>query len=312
MKEQFTQFIKNISLTDEQWKDAKTKYDGVCKKLHSSYYDSQYDGKTKYLFGSYKTETNIRPIKEFQDVDVIFKIPEETYKKFRAYESNGASALLQEIRGYLKDKYPNTEDIKAWGKVVLVKFAENYHNVEVLPAYENSDKTFMIPNSEDGGDWEKFDARSQYEEFNTSNQETKALTRDLTKMIKTWVNKTASLNYKSFALLTDVMEFLKSKYKNGAEYSDYQFVVKDYFVFLSNKSDSNIDNYVQTALLRAKKAIKYFEEDKLLEATEEWRKIFGNESGSDFPKVSASPVREIKSTPIIKPSAPYASYSTNK
>lgn len=76
----------------------------------------------KYLFGSYKTKTNVRPLTEDQDVDVLFKIPQSTYDKFDKYESNGQAALLQEVRNILKEKYTTTDTIKAWGKVVLVQF----------------------------------------------------------------------------------------------------------------------------------------------------------------------------------------------
>ncbi|MCF8221707.1 MAG: hypothetical protein K9J25_01065 [Bacteroidales bacterium] len=37
-------------------------YDGVCKTLHKKYYESDYNGKNKLLFGSYKTKTNTCPI----------------------------------------------------------------------------------------------------------------------------------------------------------------------------------------------------------------------------------------------------------
>jgi tRNA nucleotidyltransferase (CCA-adding enzyme) len=86
MEQEFHKFSNNIRLTENQENDAKTKYTGVCKKLHDSYYTSTYDGSTKFLFGSYKTKTNVRPLTQDQDVDVLFKIPEETYnKKVRIY-----------------------------------------------------------------------------------------------------------------------------------------------------------------------------------------------------------------------------------
>ena len=73
MEKQFKNFNKNIRLTDKQEEDAKTKYDGVCKSLHNYYYpNKKYNGSTKFLFGSYKKRTNIRPITKEQDVDVLF------------------------------------------------------------------------------------------------------------------------------------------------------------------------------------------------------------------------------------------------
>ena len=301
MKDQFQQFADNIRLTETQEEDAKTKYTGVCTKLHNSYYDTKYDGGTKFLFGSYKTKTNVRPLTIKQDVDVLFKIPKETYEKFKDYESNGPSALLQEIRSLLKDHYTTTDKISAWVNVVLVQFANNTHNVEVLPAFEKDDKTFIIPNSADGGRWDKFDPRKQIEDFKTSNLTTNRLTAELTRMIKTWRNTVSTINYSSHDLLNNVMKFLTNNYSTGANHSEYSNVVKDFFQFLKNNCDDTIKTHVQTALDRAIKALNYENENKPKEASEEWRKIFGN----DFPLVKNNPPEEKKIRVFTKPSAPY-------
>lgn len=311
MQKQFTQFADNIRLTANQEADAKTKYDGVCTKLHTSYYDNDYDGKTKLLFGSYKTKTNVRPITENQDVDVLFKIPKATYDKFKAYESNGPSALLQEVKGFLNEKYTTTDEIKAWGKIVQVKFADNAHNVEVLPAFEEEDGTFTIPNSENGGSWDKFDPREQITLFQNSNSTTNGLTAELTRMIKTWVDNTSTCNYKSYKLLGDVMKFLETNFKTGADYSDYSNVVKTFFEFLNNNCDEEIQSFVKTAFDRAKKAYDFEKDEKPKEASEEWRKIFGFEGKSEFPLVTSNPVKESNTRVFTNPSSPYGNYKAN-
>jgi len=277
MEKEFAKFADNIRLTENQQQDAKTKYEGVCEKLHTSYYDTEYDGSTKFLFGSYKTKTNIRPLTPDQDVDVIFKIPDETYKRFKNYDGNGPSALLQEIRGYLKEKYTTTDKIKAWGKVVLVQFSENTHNVEVLPTHEESDNSFTIPNSSDGGSWEKFNPREEIDSFQDSNTKTNGLTADIVRMLKSWVHNTTSLDYKSYQLQKDVIKFLVNNYKNGAEYSEYSNLMEDLFQHLKKNCDESIQSYVETSLNRAKKANSLETDRKFKEASEEWRKIFGTE-----------------------------------
>jgi hypothetical protein len=307
MEKKFRKFSENIRLTENQESDAKTKYTGVCKKLHDSYYGSEYDGSTKFLFGSYKTRTNVRPLTEDQDVDVLFKIPEETYKKFRNYEGNGPSALLQEIRGFLKEKYTTTDKISAWGKVVLVVFQEKNHNVEVLPAYEEEDGTFTIPNSEDGGRWEPFNPKKDLDEFHKSNNATNKLTADMTRMIKTWVRNTATCNYKSYKALNDVIQFLKKNWTEGADYADYSAVMLDFFKFIKNKysADDDLQSHTQTAFNRAEKANGLEKDGKMKEASEEWRKIFGTE----FPLAESNPQKNDSSTRVFSsPSRPYGYY----
>lgn len=306
MKKQFTKFSENIRLKESQETDAKTKYNGVCKTLHKSYYDNEYDGKTKLLFGSYRTKTNTRPLSENQDVDVIFKIPEATYNKFKNHNGNGPSALLQEIKNVLAKTYTTTERIKGWGKVVLVKFANNKHNIEVLPAFELEDKTFIIPNSENGGSWDDFDPRDQLKTFRTSNATTNSLTADLTRMMKTWVDNTSSLKYKSYNLLNDTMNFLKTNYENGADYSDYHLVIKECFKYLKDNCDSSLDGHLKSACDRADKAVDYIDNNKPSEASIEYRKIFGTE----YPLVTVNPISESKTRVFATPSSPYASFKT--
>lgn len=303
MKAEFNQFCKNIRLTSDQRKDAKTKYRGVIKKLHDSYYDCECNGATQFLFGSSKTETDVRPIQNGQDVDVLFKIPQETFDKFDQHKGNGQSALLQEVKTFLDEKYTSTEAIKAWGKIVLVNFSGNRHNVEVLPALEQDDGTFLIPNTEDGGSWETFDPRKQVKKFQSSNDKTVGLTAELTRMLKTWVKNTTSLNYTSYTLLEDVIAFLETEFKKGASYDEYSKVIKNFLDYKKSRCNPSEKSHLQTAYDRAVKAIEYMDDNKPKEASIEWRKIFGE---SMFPKVQTNPATEnATKRSIVSPVSPW-------
>jgi len=168
IQEQFEQFYENIKLTPLQREDAIKKYTGVCKKLHEHYYpDIEYSGNTKLLIGSYGKQTHIRPAR---DIDVIFIMPPEKFGQYDDNESNGQSQFLQDIKKILEKKYPDTP-IKAFGKVVVLEFADTQHNVDLLPAWENQNKTFTIPNSEGGGSWEYWDPRTEIRRINGSDAE---------------------------------------------------------------------------------------------------------------------------------------------
>lgn len=304
MKDEFKKFNEDIKLTSNQREDAKSKYTNVCKTLHKEYYESDFDGKTKLLFGSYKTKTNTRPLSEMQDVDVIFKITHETYDKFDEYESNGQAALLQEIKDVLKKTYSTTDKIRAWAKVVLVKMADNTHNVEVLPALENEDGTFTIPDSTNGGSWETFDPRKQIDEFQSSNGDTDGLTAALGRMMKAWKQNTSSMSYSSYELLTNIIAFLETEFTTGVDYEDYHEVVKNFFDYIKTRcSDDDRKSHIQTAYNRAVTAIEFMDNDKPKEASEEWRKIFGDK----FPKVKENPKKKQKHVaPIVNPASPWS------
>lgn len=274
MSLKFTKFIENITLTETQWKDAKTKYEGVCACLDKHFYDSEYNENHKFLFGSYKLKTCVRPIVPEQDVDVLFKIDDSTYAKYQ----NNPSGLLQEVRMTLKEKYTTTDKIKAWGKVVLIQFSDGTHNVEVLPACEMCDGKFLIPNTEDGGVWNVFDPRTPIKLFQDSNQSSNSLTQELTKIIKAWKRNTATLEYKSYRIAKDVTNFVNDIYPKGADTGSYLSVIKDFYTYIFSRISSTDARYshINTAKTRVDKAYQYEEDGKHIEASEELRKVFGD------------------------------------
>lgn len=285
MQEQFEQLCENIKLTTNQRLDAQVKYRGVCKKIHDHFYNHEYNGDTKLIFGSYskKKNTAIRPISEDQDVDVLFKIPEEIFKKYVEYQSGGQSALLQKIREILlESKYSLSEKPKAWGKVILIKTADGAHNVELLPAYEKEDGTFIIPNSEDGGSWEIFDPRAELLKFQISNQNTSGLTGDLSRMIKRWSREVVSLSIKSFEIEDFVISFLT---QYSFDQKPYSQIVKDFFEYLYWNVDEEDKTYAATAKSRSSKALEFEKSGNIDDATAEWKKVFGDNS---FPNAAVA------------------------
>ena len=292
----FEKFYENIKLTPNQREDAKKKYDGVCKKLHDYYYqDTEYSGQTRLLIGSYGKQTHIRPAR---DIDVIFQMPSEKYEQYDKYESNGQSQLLQDIKKILEEKYPDTP-IKAFGKVVVLEFVDPQHNVELLPAWENDDKTFIIPNSENGGSWETYNPRGEIKEIQDSDEKT-GKTKMLIRMIKKWTDQ-CSVKVKSYKIEKVVVSFLSS-YESHEDYSD---MVRDFFqYFHDNSNDENLKSHLNTALSRANKACEFEDAEKLEEAVDEWKKIFGD----DFPKngIDKSEINSV-SKPIVNPPKPWLS-----
>lgn len=289
MEQLFKTLISNIMLTENQAEDAITKYTGVCETLHDSYYPkTKYTGSTKLLIGSYGKATNIRPPR---DVDVIFKMPEEEFKRFDALEGNKQSQLLQEIRSVIKDAYTTTEKIKAFGKVVLVQFADGTHNVELLPAWQLADGKYRIPNTENGGSWEIYDPVAEIENVSSSNVKT-GKTLDVIRMCKKWVEN-CNVPLVSFVIELLVVEYLNSL-PNNAVTRGYSHIVAEFFKFLIAKANTYIvtpagkvlslgedwKSRAETALQRATKALEFEAKEKYLEASEEWKKVFGD----DFPK----------------------------
>lgn len=270
----FEKFYEKIKLTPKQKKDAISKYEGVCQKLHSQYYpDTEYNGSTKLLIGSYGKKTNIRPPR---DVDVLFIMPGDKFKQYDDNESNGQSQLLQDVKDILSEKYSTTEKIKAWGKVVLVQFSDGKHSIELLPAWENElvDGTFLIPNTENGGAWDEWDPRSEINRIKKSDSETKK-TKSLIRMIKKWTEN-CTVKIKSYLIEKAVVDFFQINSPEG----DYSELVPKFFdYFLNITTNEEQKSHIQTAKNRSDKARQNETNGKLEDAVAEWKKVFGD----DFP-----------------------------
>lgn len=272
MEKEFEKFYENIKLTSAQKEDAKTKYTGVCSKLHDYYYPSTtYSGTTKLLIGSYGKRTMIRPAR---DIDVIFIMPPEKFAQYDDNTSNKQSQVLQDVKKILEEKYPNTP-ISAFGKIVKLEFADTKHDVEVVPAWEREDGTFIIPDSENGGRWHYQDYRAEIEEIEESESNT-GVTRFLIRSLKKWSdNNTAKL--RTYQIERAVLSFLQTntQYQGLA-----QLFVNFFQYFLNTTSDQALRSHISTALNRAQKAWDFEINSKFEEAADEWKKIFGD----DFPK----------------------------
>lgn len=308
----FNLFCENIKLTPAQYADGKTKYDNVCKTLHNFYYPkSEYNGNSKLLIGSYGKETAIRPP---SDIDVIFKIPFETYCRFSETKS-GPRALLDEIKTILKRTFTTTEKIKPNGMVIEVEFAT--YKIEVLPAYEwttqNWNGEFHAPDSSTSpiallsnilpkignvsfsnyglGSWKRIDPRKEISELNDSNSLCNDNTKYLIKMIKMWL-RNCNVDIKSVVIERIVMEFMISYQHNKKSSVYYDYMVRDFLLFLKSKRNTTIfmpgineniqigENWYsksETAYSRAVKACEFEGQQKEFDSANEWKKIFGND-----------------------------------
>ena len=271
MHESFVKFLGRLLLTQSQREDARTKYDGVCKKLHDHYYPGiGYTGQTKLLIGSYGKHTNIRPPR---DVDVLFFMPDEKFAAYDDNSANGQSQLLQDVRKVLSEKYSTTEKIRAWGKVVLVEFSDGTHNVEVVPAWERDDGTFLIPDTANGGSWRHWNPRAELRSIGESDKKTNGTTRTLIRFIKKWAEQ-CSVDLSSFEIEQGVLQFLESQFDPD---ESYPILVREFFLSFKDVVDDKARSHVTTASRRSAKACNYEEEGETDAAVNEWRKVFGKE-----------------------------------
>src|SRR5579864_6842156 len=92
VRQRFTQFHNNLSLTPKQFLDGMTKRNGVVNALNRRYYGSTSDTDNSFLVGSWGKDTAMRPPR---DVDLYFLLPVAVHTRFQAPPSGCRSLTLQ-------------------------------------------------------------------------------------------------------------------------------------------------------------------------------------------------------------------------
>lgn len=289
VSERFNQFLSNLMLTEAQRQDGKTKHEGVRYCLNRWYYDSYSSINNSFLVGSWGKNTEIRPPR---DIDVMFVLPYSVYERYEKVTGNKQSKLLQEVKNVLQASYPNTK-MKADGQVVIVPF-ESYA-VEVVPAFLLKNGRYWICDTNDGGKYKESDPDAEIAKVRTSNDDTKGNTRDLIRMLKRW-QEYCSVPMKSFWLELLAIEFLPTWQHKGNGTTYYDWLVRDFFRWLSVKGKSSLNYLIvpgtaeilwigndwaskaDSAKGRADKAAEYDNGTTRYPclAGEEWQKIFGD------------------------------------
>ncbi|HAT4363397.1 nucleotide-binding domain-containing protein [Clostridium perfringens] len=287
LENDFKEFIEKLEPTNIE--EMKITVGEIAKKLNCSYYGVNGDKESNiYIVGSIGRTTAINGV---SDLDIIFDLPKSIYEKFNSYNSNGQSALLQEVKNILKERYSNT-DISGDGQVVVIEFSK--YTVELVPGFKQNDNSFKYPDTHDGGSWKITNPLKEIDESIATAEGTNNNFIYIANMLRAWKNKNG---FKFGGLLIDTLtyNFLndKSEYKD-IEFKDYFDVTKELFKYLkelnkeqnywfalgSNQKVYNCDNgkFISKAKKAYKKIESLDEEDSGINT--KLREIFG----SKFPK----------------------------
>jgi len=284
----FEAFIDRITPTEENYQDARTKADGVAKTLHQHYYDDPYTGETKRLIGGYGKGTAVRPVR---DVDLLFQLPNDEYTRYKDYEGNGPSQLLQDVKCVLQARYPATADkMRGDGHVVVIPFET--HTVELLPAWKTTSARYIVPDTHDGGSWKLVDHTAEMVNVDGSNILSDGLTRNLIRMLKTWQHE-CSVPIKSLALELLAIDVLNDS-QDSTHHGQWSRLLPSTFSELLRRVDyvepmpgtgepfpygNPWQSKATSASERATRALPFEVAGNVASAVREWKKVFGDQYG---------------------------------
>lgn len=282
----FKELCKNIKST--KISDYISTAGEIAKKLNKAYYDLEHDTESHMLIvGSVGRRTSIN---NSSDLDLLFVLPEEVYKRFNTYIGNGQSALLQEVKTIISDRYSTTE-ISGDGQVVVIAFKK--YTVELVPAFETDDGKFIYPDTHEGGSWKKTNPLSEQDICKKTDNESNNNFLRLCRIMRCWKDE-QGVSINGLLIDTFVYSVFKSyDYYKNSSYSSYHYILRDIFKFISEQSRAqeywialgsgqyiyNKDN--GKFVRKAKRAYRNL--NNAIEADDCIDEVINNLLGSDFP-----------------------------
>lgn len=282
VRQRFTEFHRNLGLTPLQKLDGYTKRSNVVSCLNRAYYGAADDYANSFFIGSWGKDTAVRPPR---DVDVYFVLPASVYQRFQGYVWNRQSALLQEVKAVLASTFSNT-NMSGDGQVVLVNFAS--YNVEVVPAFEDTGH-YWICDTNNGGSYKQTAPWAEAQHISDADTANAGNLRPLIRMLKAW-QAYCAVPIKSFQLELLAVAFLAQSPWRHNDWFYFDWLIRDFFAFLYYRANTSIivpgtfeiialgnawQSRAATAYNRAVKACEYEYANKIVEAGDEWQKIFG-------------------------------------
>ena len=285
VRQRFTQFHSNLTLTPLQQLDGWKKRGGVVNCLNRHYYRALSDTDNSFLIGSWAKNIAVGPPR---DVDLYFLLPSAVYQRFHGYTWNQQSALLQEVKDVLTATYPNT-DMRGDGQVVLVRFGS--YNVEVVPAFPQWGDGYWICDTHNGGSYKRTQPWAEVEHINAISKATNGNLRPLIQMLKVWQEQ-CSVPIKSFQLELVADDFLLQSPWRHYDFFWFDWILRDFFAYLYSRANTCVtvpgtaeliplgadwQSRTESAYNRAVKACYYEQNNAVAAAGGEWHSVFGSQ-----------------------------------
>lgn len=189
------------------------------------------DSKTNYRFyvGSYGRSTATPSV---SDVDLLYELPNELYRRFNAHASNGQSALLAHVRASIKKTYSITE-IGGDGQVVVLRFDDGV-KFDVLPAFLNTEGGYTFADTNNGGSWRACKPKQEMAAFSIKNTECSGNLVELARMARAWRDQN---NVSMSGMLIDTLayQFINNWEHKDKSYVYYDWMTRDFFAFLAGQ-----------------------------------------------------------------------------
>lgn len=289
----FERFRDNLSVQNAS--DISTSYAEITMRLNKDFWSQESDVYHRRQVGSYGRRTAINGI---SDLDMIFELPWSMYEKYKQYENNGPSQLLQAVRQSLLMRYPKT-DIKGDGQVVVIKFTNFV--VEVLPAFVDAEcDGYRFGDANNGGSWKVCKPIQEMDAIDELNTLTNKNLKHVCKMLRAWKN---THGVSMGGLLIDTLAhnfFLQNSAYNDKSYASYENLFVSIFTYLGGLDHQDFwlapgsgqrvygkGKFQSKAKKASAKCQKAVDAESEIKKAKLWREVFGRSFPADVTAVKS-------------------------
>ncbi|MEE1273443.1 MAG: hypothetical protein UHI81_02960 [Olegusella sp.] len=206
--------------------------DTVLGKLESHYYDADLGGDHGLVVGSIGRGTAVAGA---SDVDLLFDLPKDEYQRYDDYDGNGQTALLQDVKGVLEERYPQTE-MRGDGQAVVIEFKNPKITIELVPAFLQTDGSYKYPDTHSGGSWKKTDPVPEQDACIALFKKTEDEGLHLCNALRVWKNNTG-FKFKGLLIDTLVNDFFEEGDRaQPCGFDDRYDILIDLFELLTEQS----------------------------------------------------------------------------
>jgi hypothetical protein len=226
----FQTFCANLQILNSG--TISTRYCNITRRLNTDFWVTTSDTAHSLYVGSYGRNTAING---FSDMDMLFQLPYSEYVKYDLYAGNGQSALLQAVKKSIEKTYPKT-NIRADGQVIQVPFNDGI-TFEIVPAFENNDKSFTFPDANNGGSWKTTNPRLEIQAIRNRNAATNGNLVLLCRMMRDWKNNW-SVPIGGLLIDTLAYQFMENWEHRDKSFIYYDFMCRDFFKWMADQSET--------------------------------------------------------------------------
>lgn len=240
--------------------------------------------KHDFLSGSYARHTAIRPL---HDVDMIVVLDGEKRARLRSENPRKTLYALYSALNEAFDRHPTGAEIL--NRAVCIRFLGGQMKIDVVPAFENSNKDLLeIPDHHEMA-WVHTDPKWIITESRRLNRESGNLLKPIVKFIKKWrfiwniklksfhvelmcnaidLSQISEIDQALYVVFTDLSENVLLPCRDPARPS------VDLSSYLTDWARRNASYRFRTAAKYAKDALASVRQGNLIEAHGFWRQIF--------------------------------------